>query len=231
PHVSVGRMLWPAAHAQAAADAYREITATAPDTLTVWFDLLHFPGADPMIAVDSTYLGNEDEARALLRPLDRLPTPLSDTRRAMQVSELGSITAEPTDPSPGMSRAELLTDLDDATLKALLAEPIAPLLSVQVRQLGGAFTRPSDSPHGPLTAPHMLYLFGALPDPSRAEPIAAKQRALAEALPTTGRKPFTFLNPAETIADAFTPETVTRLRDLKLRYDPHNVIRSNFPVR
>ncbi|GAA0948486.1 FAD-binding oxidoreductase [Actinocorallia libanotica] len=230
PHLYGGRVLWTAEHAPTVLDAYRRITATAPDELTVWFDLLHFPGSDPMVAVDATHLGGEDEARALLAPLDGLPRPLSDSRRTMPVSELGSITAEPTDPGPGISRAELLTDLDDVTAKTLLADPIAPLLSVQLRHLGGAFTRPSDSPHGPLTEPYALYLFGIPTDPATAQAVTTRQRAFAEALPVSGRKPFTFLNPDETAASAFTPAALNRLRVLKHHHDPHSLFRSNFPV-
>ncbi|GAA4691375.1 FAD-binding oxidoreductase [Phytohabitans rumicis] len=230
PRLYGGRTLWTVEHATAVADAYRQITATAPDELTVWLELLHFPGADPMVAVDATYLGGEDEARDLLAPLDRLPAPLSDSRRVMSVAELGSITAEPTDPSAGRSRGELLTTLDDVTLKALLADPIAPLLSVQVRHLGGGFARASDSPHGPLTEPYALYLFGIPADPATAEAVAAKQRDLAGSLPVSGRKPFTFLGPDETAADAFGPDVLARLRAIKQRYDPHNVFRANFPM-
>lgn len=230
PRLYGGRVLWPAQHAPAVVEAYRQVTTTAPDELTVWLDLLHFPGSDPMVAVDATYLGDQGEARDLLTPLDRLPRPLSDSRQAMSVAELGSITAEPTDPSAGISRAELLTGLDDAAVDTLLDNPIAPLLNVQIRHLAGALARPSDSPHGPLAEPYALYLFGILTDPARAEAITAKQRALADALPTSGRKPFTFLKPDETVADAFTPDVLARLRGIKHHHDPHNVLRSNFPV-
>ncbi|GAA4591788.1 FAD-binding oxidoreductase [Planotetraspora phitsanulokensis] len=230
PHLYGGRMLWPAEHAAEVTDAYRQITATAPDALTVWLDLLHFPGSDPVIAVDTTYLGDHAEARDLLSPLERIPRPLADSRRIMTVSELGTITAEPTDPSAGSSRAELLTDLDGTTTKTLLADPIAPLMSVQIRHLGGAFTRPSDSPHGPLTEPYALYLFGVPTDPATAEAVTAKQRALAEALPVSGRKPFTFLSPGETVADAFAPAALNRLRYIKRRHDPDDVFRGNFPI-
>ncbi|NDU74559.1 FAD-binding protein [Actinomadura sp. DSM 109109] len=230
PHLYGGRMLWPAAHAPEVMDAYRRITAVAPDELTVWLDLLHFPGSDPLVAVDVTYLGPADEARDLLHPLDGLPRPLSDSRAIMQVSELGSITAEPTDPSAGLSRAELLTALDDGAAKTLLAGPIAPLLSVQVRHLGGAFARPSDSPHGPLTEPYALYMFGIPADPSTAAAVEAKQRALAGALPVTGRKPLTFLSLGESAADAFTSGALARLRQVKAEHDPHNTFRGNYPV-
>jgi hypothetical protein len=204
--------------------------ATAPDELTVWLNLVQFPGAEPMVTIDATFLGPEGEARELLAPLDRLPAPLSDTRRVMSVAELGSITGEPTDPSPGLSRAELLTDLNDTAVKALLETPIAPLLAVQVRQLGGAFTRPSDSPHGTLVEPYALYLFGIPRDAATAEAVVAKQAALAGALPVSGRKPVTFLNPTESFEDAFSPEVVARLRELKRRHDPQRVFRSNFQL-
>ena len=225
PRLYGGRVLWAGEHAPSVVDAFRRITADAPNELTVWLDLLHFPGAEPMVAVDATYLGDAGEARELLAPLDRLPQPLSDSRRVMAVSELGGITAEPTAPSAGSSRAELLTELTDTTAKTLLADPIAPLMSVQVRHLGGAFTQPSDSPHGPLTEPYLAYLFGIPGDG-----VTVRQRDLAAALPVSGRKPFTFLNPAETAADAFAPDTLLRLQDIKHRHDPDGVFRSNFPV-
>jgi FAD/FMN-containing dehydrogenase len=222
PSVVGGRMLWDASQARAVADAFRSLVPGAPDELTAWLELVHFPGAVPMVAVDTTYLGDEETARKLLAPLDALPTPMVDTRRTMAVSELGGITAEPTDPSPGMSRAELLTSLDEA-LDTLLAEPIAPLMLAQVRHLGGALARESDSPHGALTEPYLAYLFGVPTDV-----VAARQRELAAALPVSGRKPVTFLNSEESLSDALGPEAIARLRRIKAERDPHGVFRANF---
>lgn len=231
PSVVGGRVLWHGSHAHAVANAYRRITAAAPKELTVWLELLHFPGTDPMVAIDSTFLGTEPDARELMAELDRLPEPLSDTRRTMTVAELGSITAEPTDPSPGQSRAELLTYLDDTVLSALLNEPIAPLMMVQIRHLGGALAQPSDSPHGPLTEPYALYLFGVPSDPASAEAISTKQQTLANTLPLSGRKPLTFLNPTESMSDALPAASVERLRRIKSDRDPARIFRGNFSVR
>ena len=232
PQLYGGRVLWDGEHAAAVLDVYRDLTRTAPDELTVWFDRLHFPGGPPLVALDATYLGDDSAARDLLAAVDRvLPPPLSDTRRPMSVAELGGITAEPTDPAPGRSRCELLTALDDDAIGALLAEPIAPLMSVQVRHLGGAFARPSDSPHGPLTEPYAVYMFGAPSDPAAATAITAKQQALAGALPTSGRKPVTFLNPSESLADALPPDALDRLRRIKAERDPAGRFRSNFSSR
>lgn len=231
PAVFGGRLLWEASAAHAVARAYRQMTAQAPKELTLWLELLQFPGAAPMVAIDSTFLGAEAQARTLMAEVDRLPPPLSDTRAMMSVADLGAITADPTDPVPGQSRAELLTRLDDAALDALLQEPIDPLTVVQVRHLGGALTQPSDSPHGALTEPYAAYLIGVPTEAAVAESIAMKQERLARTLPVSGRKPLTFLNPAESLSDALPAESIERLRRIKTDRDPAGTFRSNFSVQ
>jgi FAD/FMN-containing dehydrogenase len=232
PRLFGGRMMWSADRASAVMDAFRAVTASAPDELTVWLDLLKFPGAAPLVAVDATYLGDADEARDLLAAFDRVGGALSDTRADLPIAELGSITAEPTDPSPGMSRAELLTDLDEVAAKALLAAPIDPLLSVQIRHLGGALARPSDSPHGALTEPYYLYMFGIPGTPEAAEAIKTRRQAMVDAVApyVSGRKPYTALAVGDTAADAFAPDALARLRQIKRDRDPQGTFRSNFPV-
>ncbi|MGW4473772.1 FAD-binding oxidoreductase [Nonomuraea sp. NPDC004354] len=214
PDLYGGRVLWPASRAPEVLAAFREITATAPDELTLWFELLRFPGAPPLVAVDSTYLGQD--ASRLLAPLDRIGGALSDTRGRMPIAALGDITGEPTDPSPGASRAQLISELD-GILDRLM--PIDPLIGVQIRHLGGALARPSDSAAGQLDDPYLLYLFG-MPG------VEDRQRELIEG----GRKPFTFLSPGESAEAAFPAETLARLRDIKRRHDPDGVFRSNYPV-
>jgi hypothetical protein len=221
PRLHGGRVIWAGEHAPAVLAAYRELTTDAPDGRTAWLDLVNFPGAEPMVALDLTCLDVPEVS------LDHLPPPISDTRRPISVAELGPITGEPTDPSAGYARGELLTAFDQPVIDALLAEPIAPLLTVQIRHLGGAFTQPSDSPHGPLTEPYAVYLFALPSDPAA---ITARQRSLISALPVSGRKPFTFLSPPESAADAFTPPVLDRLRAIKKSRDPGNVFRSNYPV-
>jgi hypothetical protein len=46
--------------------AHRQITAAAPDELSVWLSLVQFPGITPTVAVDVMYLGDQAEARDLL---------------------------------------------------------------------------------------------------------------------------------------------------------------------
>ncbi len=231
PALFGGRQLWSATHAHEVASAFRAMTATAPDELTLWLELFHFPDSEPMIAIDSTYLGDEDAARAHLRATDALPAPLTDTRAVLSVADLGTITAEPTEPGAGQSRGELLTHLDDEALRVLLDEPLAPLMGVQLRHLGGALARHSDSPHGAVAEPFAIHLFGVPSTPAVTAQIVQKQADLAAALPTSGRKPITFLGPGEQLSAALTPQAVDRLRALKDVLDPQQTVRGNFGVR
>ncbi|TXK39838.1 FAD-binding oxidoreductase [Nonomuraea sp. C10] len=220
-----GRMMWPAERAPEVLAAFREVTAGAPEELTVWFDLLKFPGAPGLVAVDCTYLG--EDPGELLRPFDAIGGAIGDTRAVLPVADLGSICAEPTDPTPSAGRVELLTGLDDAVAAALLADPIDPLFSVQVRHLGGALTRPSGGAAGELTEPYLLYMVGPAM-PGTAERMDVLSKALVPH--TSGRKPYTMLHSGEQAASAFDAGTLARLRDLKRARDPHGVLRANYPV-
>ncbi|MFI6499963.1 FAD-binding oxidoreductase [Nonomuraea typhae] len=225
PALYGGRLLWPAERAPEVLEAFGEATREAPDELTLWLDLLQFPGgAPPFVALDSTYLGPAREAEALLSRFAAIGGLISDSHAELPVHELGSIEQEPVDPSPGQSQAELLPSLEHA--HELLKEPIDPLLSVQIRHLGGALARPSDSAAGPVAEPYLLYLFGI---PGAAD-VEGRQIELAAAVKGTGRKPYTFLKPGETAAQAFSPAAHERLRAIKQARDPHGVFRANYPI-
>jgi FAD/FMN-containing dehydrogenase len=232
PHLYGGRMLWPADRARHVFDAFRAITADAPDELTLWVDLLQFPETPPFVAADATFLGPVADARTLLAPLERIDGLISDGRGPLPVADLGDITAEPTDPGPGVSRAELLRSLDDTIIDALLAAPIEPLLSVHVRHLGGALARPFDSAASHVDEPYALYTFGVPDSPAPAPAIRSRQTDLVSKLGAhvTGRKPQTLLAPGDDVTRAFPSPTLDRLRHIKGQRDPRNVLRSNHPV-
>ncbi|MEV4114123.1 FAD-binding oxidoreductase [Nonomuraea sp. NPDC049695] len=227
PFLYGGRIMWPIERAPEVLAAFREVTASAPDELTVWFDLLQIPGGPGFVMIDCTYLGRDPGA--LLRPFDLIGGAVSDNRRLLPVAELGSICDEPTDPSPGVSRGELLTGLDDEVAGVLLGEPIDPMISVQIRHLGGALARPADGggAAGHLDEPYLVYAIGQ-PTEATAERLGRLGKALVPF--SSGRKPYTMLHGGEQAAAAFPRETLARLRDLKRSRDPHGVIRANFPV-
>lgn len=222
-----GQMLWPAHRGRQVIDAFREITATAPPELTLWWNLMNVPAGPAVVGIDITYLGDGEQARALLRPLDRIADRLSDSRRVLAIAELGTVSTEPTDPSPARSRTELLTHLDDSVAESLLAAPTVPLIT-QIRHLGGALAQPSSAVPGRMTEPYCLTFIAPQPTAQTAPAIQQRLDALGEI--RSGRTPFTFLTPGRTAADALAPEILARLREIKRRRDPHKVFRSNYPV-
>ncbi|MBL1076078.1 FAD-binding oxidoreductase [Nocardia sp. 2] len=231
PGLYGGRTMWPGARAAEVWEAFRELTAAAPDELSVWFHRFQFPDAPEMVAIDIAYLGDPEEGRKLVSAIDRLGAAVVDKRAVMSVADLGDITAEPTDPSPSLSRAELLTDLDDETVKVLLGEQVAPLVNIQVRHLGGALARPGAGARGPVHAQYVVYLLG-LGLPQLRDAVAAKLSGFVSALGAHagGAKPYTFLAPGESAAAAFEAATLERLREIKQARDPQRVIRANYPI-
>jgi hypothetical protein len=131
-----------------------------------------------------------------------------------------------------VSRTELLGRFDAGVVETLLGAPIAPLLAVQVRHLGGALAGVRPGPRGPVDEEFLVYLLGLAFTPEAGAAVAAKQAELVAALgdAVTGAKLATFLGPTDTLADAFSAAEVQRLREVKKTWDPQGRFVSNFPV-
>ncbi|MEV0298752.1 FAD-binding protein [Nocardia sp. NPDC050710] len=233
PGLYGGRVMWPGTRTADVFELFQELTASAPEELSVWFHRFQFPDAPPMVALDIAYLGDPAVGRALSAPLDAIGGAIADKRGELPIAALGDITAEPIDPSPSLSRGELLTDLGDAVVKTVLEGPVAPLVNIQIRHLGGALaeSRPDGGARGPVTEPYLLYLLG-LGLPHLTDAVKARRRAIVDAVSghISGKKPYTFLTPEETAAAAFDAPTLDRLQAIKRARDPRTVVRANYPV-
>lgn len=242
-----GRMLWPLEMARPVLRAFRQITAEAPDELTLWAQLFRFPPMPELpellrgrsfVAVDMTFLGSETEADRLISRLRAVPAQVIDTVGVVPLSELGGIAAEPVDPMPTQEYSELLHGLDDATLDRLVdvagADADIPLAVVQIRHLGGALTRATaeDGPHGAIAEQYSVFCLGVPVAPCLPEAIesafADVRAALAEQ--RSGRTLFNFLGSQPDLDATFPAATRRRLRQVKASTDPLGVFRSNRPV-
>jgi hypothetical protein len=237
-------MVWPVERLAEVLAAFRAVNATAPRELTVWLQVQHFPDVpflpeeirgQSFAAVAFTFLGSTATAQARLAPLAAVPGMLLSTARPLPISELGDVAAEPVDPTPAVEYARLLTELDDVTAEALVAEVGTrggtALTIVQVRQLGGALREAGSSAYGPIEEEFMLQGIGIPAAPELGPVIAASVDRLDAAVAgvSTGRAPLAFLG--EDSTDRWwSTATRERLVAAKQDLDPLGIVRSNRPV-
>jgi hypothetical protein len=242
-----GRIMWPLEMARPVLRAFRQITADAPDELTLWAQLFRFPPMPELpelirgrsfVAIDMTFLGSETEANRLLSRLRQLPAQVIDTIGVVPLSQLGGIAAEPVDPMPTQEYSELLHRLDDSSLDRLVdavgADADVPLTVVQVRHLGGALARAAteDGPNGAIDEQYSLFCLGVPVAPGLPEAIEAAFGDVRTALEgqRSGRTLFNFLGAESDLGATFSAEARARLRRVKSTNDPAGTFRSNRPV-
>ncbi|HZM65740.1 MAG TPA: hypothetical protein VFC16_05510 [Nakamurella sp.] len=230
--------------------AFRTVTSGAPDELTLWAQFLQFPPItevpEPLrggsfIAVDVAYLGSADDVAPLLALFREIPGIVLDTLGTlgtMPISLLGTIAAEPVDPTPTAEISWLMGDLDDNAIEALIAlvghGSGSPLAVVQLRHLGGAFRRASedDGPTGAVNEPYLLFGLAVLTAPETLVDAEITFGELTSALEGrfTGRSLFNLLMADSDPTRAFSATALTRLQQIKRTVDPDQVLVSNRPV-
>jgi Berberine and berberine like len=131
----------------------------------------------------------------------------------------------------------LLGDLPAEAIEALVGTvgpgTDSPLVSTEVRHLGGAAGR-AEPEHGALAAidaPYALYAVGMAANEEMKQTVVQRLDRLQAALAPwdAGR----FLNFTERPADTgrmFGGEAYRRLREVKSKYDPDNVVQANHEI-
>ncbi len=110
----------------------------------------------------------------------------------------------------------------------------SPILSAEIRHLGGAVARRS-SEHGAIDAfeaPFVTFAIGIAPTPEAATKVHRSVRKLLDAL-APWEAEHQYLNFAESRrrpASLFSSASYHKLRQIKTILDPEDLIRSNHPV-
>jgi FAD/FMN-containing dehydrogenase len=243
--IYAGTLFFPIDGAREVLSAWLELTDHAPEELMSVGRLMRFPDL-PMVPepvrgkefalVEVAHLGSEEDGVELTRPLRELG-PVLDTTAMIPARRLSELHMDPPAPVPGIGDGRLLDALSleaiDAIVESAGAESGSTLLSVEVRQLGGALARRAEGDGAAfLDRDFALFAVGVAPMPE----IAAKTRSdvarvLAAVDPwDSGRDYLNFREDASTGERLFSGETHERLRAIKAAVDPANVIRSNHEV-
>ena len=227
--------------------AWRDLTRGAlPDELTTLGRFLRLPPVPDLPAeirgksfalIEAFHLGDQAQADELLAPLRALG-PVNDTIATITMPELLRVHMDPDQPAAFLGDGLMIASLPDQAIDALVSTAGTsakfPLTSVEVRHLGGELgrDRPDNGALASLQAPYLLGAGGIAPTPDLEAPVRAQVDAVEDAL-TPWKAPHMYLNFSETSrprATLWTEQAYRRLRQIKARVDPDDVIRSNHPV-
>ena len=246
PQVYAGTLFFPIERARQVLHAWRELVPTMPEAMTTVGRLLMLPPLEEIpepvrgrsfVIVEAIYLGDETEGSRLLEPLRRLQ-PEMDTTGTIPVAALSALHMDPEHPVPGAGDGMLLTDVPAEAVDAIadLAESgaVSALLSVELRQLGGAIGRraPGGGVVGHFDAGFAMFAVGIAPFPEAKQAVHQAVDAVFAAL-GDWRAASGYINFVERETDLGTlypPAALQRLRELKRWYDPTDMIRSNHPI-
>jgi hypothetical protein len=244
--VYAGILFFPLERGAEVLNAWRDWAETVPDEVTSVGRFLQFPPIpaipEPLrgksfVVVEATFLMDWYAASTILQPLRAL-NPAMDTFTTMPVTELEHLHMDPDHPVPGHGDGMLLRELDAEAIDAMVTvagvNSRSPLLSVELRHLGGALAegRPDSGALAKLDAKFALFAVGMTPTPESRTAVELHVHAVKDALARwdAGR---TYLNFAESRspgASIWGPEPYARLRRVKAKWDANDVLRSNHPV-
>jgi FAD/FMN-containing dehydrogenases len=240
-----GVLYWPQERAAEILHAWRAWTAGVPDSVTSVGRLSSFQAGPEVpevlrgrsfVLVEAACVTTEDEGIELLRPLRELG-PEIDAFAMLSPTGLGALHLDPVDPVAVFIDGWLLDDLPPAAIDALVAVAGpgsgSPLLSVELRHLGGALADAS-SEHGALAsleAGFATATVSLVTDENGADLARHASVVRAALAPWEAERNYpNFAERSFDVADLFSPATCERLRRVKTHYDPKDLIRSTHPV-
>jgi FAD/FMN-containing dehydrogenase len=219
---------------------FRDYIQTAPDELTAYAALLHGPDGTPLTAVIACYCGDLEDGEHVLAPLRSFDGPVLDAIQPMPFPVMQSLLAASfPDGNYNYWKSTLQRSLTDDAIAAIVEHGnrmTSPLSAVVLEYYGGAAARvPSDAtayPHRGL--PWDILFIAQWTD--KAETTAQRDwaRSGEDIL-----RPFSEnahllsaldVENEEVIHSAF-GSNLSRLTEIKKKYDPNNFFRVNQNIR
>jgi FAD/FMN-containing dehydrogenase len=244
--VYAGALFFPIERASEVLHAWREWVQDVPDEVTSVGRVLRFPpipdipeplrGRD-FALVEATYVGDEESGAELIAPLRALGPEL-DTFATIPAARLNKLHMDPEQPVPGIGDGMLLESLSadalDEWLTAVGPNSQSPLLSVELRHMGGALRRAPRGAGalGAFDAAFALFAVGVPTDPEVAAAVERAVHRLQVAMaPWAAEKRYlNFTERPVHAGDLFADDAYRRLQLVKAAYDPDDVFRANHPI-
>ncbi|WP_109211651.1 MULTISPECIES: FAD-binding oxidoreductase [Microbacterium] len=241
--IFAGMLLWDATRAAEVSHAWAEWTRSAPETATTALRILHLPplpqlppflSGRSVVVIDGAIEETDAAASALLEPLRALG-PEVDTFTRIPAPALIGVHMDPPEPTPSVTWHAMLGELPAAAVDAFVAAAQIPgLFGQELRHIGGAAGR---RPVGggaiaSVAGDYLVHSLAMVPVPEAAAAADAAVRAGVAAFDPwrVDALALTFIDaPGADRAAAF-GDAWTRLRRLKLTYDPANLFAAARPV-
>ena len=225
--------------------AGHEWTDTVPDEMTSVGRIIQFPPLElvpeplrgkSFVIVEAYFLGSAAEGAELLKPL-RVLGPVMDTVGMVPPVGLSEMHMDPPDPVPYYGEHLVLGDLPTSVIDDVV-DAAGPgsgssLVSVEIRHTGGALAR-TDESHGArdsLPGSFIYFGLGLTPDDVSMAATRADLHRVTGSM--AAYRVGSYLNFEEEPADAaafYSPETYTRLRQIRAAVDPDELFLSNHVI-
>jgi FAD/FMN-containing dehydrogenase len=244
--VYAGALFYPFERTREVVQAWREWTATLPDEVTSTVRTMQFPPIpdipEPLrgkafAIVEATYAGDEREGSVLVEPMRALG-PVTDTFGTIPAPALQHLHMDPEHPVPGAGDGMLLSQLTPRTVDAFVeaAGPGSgsPLLSVELRHLGGAVSRPAEDGGvlDRIDAPFAMFAVGIAATPEMRAAVEAHVGVVKSALAPweSSQTYYNFRERGVEGSSFYTPDAYARLRAVRDAADPGRLFLANHPV-
>jgi FAD/FMN-containing dehydrogenase len=247
PTVAAGTLFFPMQRAGEVLHAWRRWVRSTPEQTMSCGRLLQLPplpelppplSGQALVSVEVIHSGALEELTDSVVPLRSLG-PTFDTITEIPVAALSALHMDPPGPTPCRGNGMVLADVPPAAIDRLVScagyGSGSPLLSVELRHLGGAIARrPAQAGAvGHLAGEFLLYAVGFTPDQTAAAKVDRHINFVLQTLapwssdmhyanfderPDGGRERF------------HDRDTLDRLRAVKVRVDPANLFVSSHPL-
>ncbi len=218
--------------------AWRNWTTDAPDDITTTFRLLCLPPAPevpeplrgvPTVCVNGVAL-DPAEATRLEAHLRHAATPILGGFESMPSAAVARLHGDPEEPAPFIGDGMLLDRLDDWAIESFLkvAGSGSPLVSAELRHLGGALATPppGSGARGHLEGRFLLFGVGLPGAPATAPELGSfLDRYLAAMEPwATGTRFLSFAERTSSLRTCVPDSALRRLQRIRAGFDPDGLL-------